>query len=360
MNLQFAPSETGIQPLTGTQFHTRRTLTLIATLLVVATNSALAVSCTTQGAMQPADRDALVAAAAPMAASLASQDLNVLQSLLLPAISGEWDGIRNVAQGAAPLFKGGNVHWRSIYMLDATELKAPADTEFFCTNADNTLTVTVNLRSLPPGRYGLMLGDSTSTPLAGQLGLILATDSAASNQWKLGGLFVREGALDGHDPVAYWTQARSLAAKKSASTSWAAWYSYDLARLLELPVDFISTPNLEKLNREQSLVGSNPAESLPLTIAGSTQAESASGTGKSWKITNLHVDTTLHTADLGITYEGAGLSEPVAAKAEAVAVMSGLLKLHPDLRENFHGLWAYAEKDGKRTYAIEVAMRDIP
>jgi len=310
--------------------------------------------------MQPADRDSVVAAAAPMAASLASQDLGVLQSSLLPSISGEWDGIRSVAQGAGPLFKGGAVHWRNIYLLDATELKAPADTEFFCTNADNTLTVTVNLRSLPPGRYGLLIGDSSSTPLAGQLGLILAADPATSSQWKLGGLFVREGALDGHDPVAFWSQARSLATKKSSPPSWAAWYSYDVARWLELPVDFISTPNLEKLNKEQSLAGTNPADSLPLTIAGSTQAESASGAGKSWKITNIRLDTTLHVADLGITYEGAGLTEPVAAKAEAVAVMSGLLKLHPDLRENFHGLWAYAQKDGKQTYAIEVAMHDIP
>jgi hypothetical protein len=72
------------------------------------------------------------------------------------------------------------------------------------------------------------------------------------------------------------------------------------------------------------------------------------------------VDTTLHFADLGLTYDGTGVTDPLAARAEAVSVMSGLLRLHPELRPAFHGLWAYAEKDGKRSYAIELAMHDIP
>ena len=324
--------------------------------LAVATASfcalpAQAVSCTTQGSMNAADRDALVAAASPLAAALTAQKLDVLQASLLPAVQGDWDAIRGVAQSAAPLFKGGDVHWRNVYLLDATDLKAPTDTLFYCTNADNSVTVTISLRSLPAGRYGLMIGDSTSSPYAGQLGLILGADSASA--WKLGGLFVREGALQGHDSVWYWTHARELATQK---VPWSAWYTYDAARWLELPLDNLGSPNLDKLNREQSLVGADPASTLPLTVT----ASPSGGTSTAWKITGLRFDASLHSADLALTYEGSGITEPVAARAEAVAVMSALLKLHPDLRDNFHGLWAYAEKDGRQSFAVEVAMHDIP
>jgi hypothetical protein len=312
-----------------------------------------AVNCTTEAAMAPTDRAALLATGSTLADAIAAQNFDLLQSSLLPAVSGDWDSIRGVAQSAPPLLKGGKLDWGDAYLLDATDLKTPSDTEFFCTNADNYTTETISLRSLPAGRYALLIGDYDGAPLAGQLALIVGVDATATGNWKLGGIFVREGALEGHDGVWYWRHARELAAKKA---DWSAWFSYDAARWLLVPVDFLSSPHLEKLNREQSLLSANPADSLPLTVSGTAAADA----GKSWKITALHLDTTLHTDDLALVYEGTGLTDPLAARAEAIAVMSGLLKLHPELRENFHGLWAYSEKDGRRSYAIEQAMHDIP
>jgi hypothetical protein len=318
--------------------------------LALAPLPVFSLSCTTSAQMAAADRDALIAAADPLAAAVAAQNFDLLQSSLVPAVIPDWDGIKSVAQNAKPVLQSGELHWRTAYLLDATELKGPSDAQFFCTNVDNSLTVTVNLRSLPPGRYGLMLGDYPGSPMAGQLALILGYDS----KWKLGGLYIREGALNGHDSVWYWTQARETV-KKNAANSWSAWFTYDTARWLAVPVDFLSSPNLEKLNREQGLLKS-PLDSLPMTV----NPTAAVDAGKSWRITALHIDTTLHTADLALTYDSTGLTDPVAARHEAVAVMSGLLHDHPELRESFHGLWAYAEKDGKQSYAIELAMHDIP
>jgi hypothetical protein len=314
------------------------------------TLTAYAANCTTQGSLQPAVRESLLAAGNTLAGAIAAQNFDLLQSSLLPAVAGDWDGIRSVAQAAKPLVQGGTLTWGDAYLLDASDLKAPADTQFFCTNADSSVTMTISLRSLPPGRYALLIGDYIGAPLAGQIALILGTtDAGPVGSWKLGGIFAREGALEGHDGIWYWTHARELAKKKD---SWSAWYSYDLARTLLLPVDFLSSPHLEKLNREQTQTSSNPGEGLPLTIPGDG--------GKSWKITALHVDTTLHHADLALAYEATGQSDPAAARAEAIAVMSSLLKAHPELRENFHGLWAYAEKDGRQSFAVEQAMHDMP
>jgi hypothetical protein len=319
-----------------------------------------AVSCTTQGSLQPADREALLTAGNVIAGDVSSQNFDALQASLLPSVSGDWDSIRGVAQGAAPLVKGGKLTWGDGYLLDATDLKTPSDTQFFCTNADSSVTMTISLRGLPGGKYALLIGDYEGAPMQGQIALILGTDPTAHNNWKLGGLFVREGAFNGHDGIWYWRRARELAAKKPANAAagqpgtqnWPAWFSYDAARWLLLPVDFLSSPHLEKLNHEQSQLAGNPQDTLPLFVTGAG--------AQSIKITSIHLDDTLHTDDLALTYEGTGITDPQAAKTEAVAVMSGLLKLHPDLRENFHGLWAYAEQDGHRSYAIELPMKDIP
>jgi hypothetical protein len=40
--------------------------------------------------------------------------------------------------------------------------------------------------------------------------------------------------------------------------------------------------------------------------------------------------------------------------------MSVLLKAHPELRGNFHGLWAFASHDGKVSPVIELPMAQIP
>ena len=312
---------------------------------------ARAVSCLTQGTIPGPERDLITAAATPLANAVAAQNLDVLQAALLPAAVGDWEGIRAAAQAAKAVTAGGTFAWRTSYLLDATDLKAAGDAQFFCTNTDSSVTVTVNLRSLPPGKYALVIGDYPGGPLAGQLGLLLGQDATQNNRWKLGAIFAREGALGGHDGVWYWVRGRNLARQKQA---WSAYFSYEAARSLLLPVDFVATPNLDKLNAEEQQL-KQPTEEMPLTVAGS-----GAFTGISWKVTGARLDLSLHEADLGVTFESTGVADAVAARQEAVAVMTGLLRAYPDLRENFHGLWAYAMRDGKQSFAIELAMKDIP
>jgi hypothetical protein len=205
------------------------------------------------------------------------------------------------------------------------------------------------MRALPPGRYALVLADAAGAPNAGQLAFILAWDGPA-NGWKLGGLTVRPGALDGHDGVWWWTHAREVV-KADPSQSWNAWFTYETARTLLLPVDFLSSPNLEKLANEQALIKNSPQDAFPLTLPDGPRI---------WKIDAVHLDPTLLHADLGVVYESTGVTDPAAQRTEAVAVLSALLKAQPGLRENFHGLWAYAVKDGKQTPVLELPMAQIP
>lgn len=317
-------------------------------LAFTAPAAALAATCTTQAALSPEDRNALVAAGVHLTTAVAQQDYSALQAQLLPAISGQWDGIRNEVEAGAPLLRGGQPQLENIYLLDASTQAAVADAQFFCSNQSGTLTVTITMRALPPGKYALLLANAPGSALGGQMGLVVMWDPTGSTPaWKLGGLSVRQGTIEGHDGVWFWTRARADAASGSP---WPAYYNYDLARYLLLPVDFVSSPNMEKLLREQSEVKSVPGP-FPLLLQ---------DVARTWKINSIRVDTSLHEADLGITFESLGIADPAASRTEAVAVLSAVLKAHPEFRESFHGLWAYAEHDGKVTPVIELPMAQIP
>jgi hypothetical protein len=309
-----------------------------------------ATSCTTQAELVAADRDALASAGGRLTAAVAQQDFAALQSALLPSVAPNWERIRSTAESAGPLLKGGKIQIRSLYLLDAGSLTAPADTQFFCSNANGSLTVTVTMRLLPPGRYALVLADASGAPLGGQLGVILAWQADGQNAgWKLGGLTARQGILDGHDGVWWWSHARDQA--KANFSPWSAWFSYKVARELLVPVDFLSSPNLEKLATEQSEIKGSPQNLFPYTVVDGP---------RTWKIDAVRLDLSLRQADLGVAYESNGITDPAAQRTEAVAVLTAILKAQPGLRNNFHGLWAYAVKDGKWTPIMELPMGQIP
>ncbi|MGP8173052.1 MAG: hypothetical protein ACLP7O_00730 [Terracidiphilus sp.] len=313
--------------------------------LLLAPLTSRGATCTTQGEMGSLDRDALAAVAGRMANAVVGQDFAALQADLLPQEASEWTSIRAAVEQSVPLVKGGQIQLRNVYLLDSSSLTAPADTQFFCSNASGSLTVTITMSALPPGRYAVVLADALGAPLAGQMGLILAWDGAAT-AWKLAGLTVRPGVFGGHDGVWYWVRGREMA----KVDPWTAWFSYDAARFLLLPVDFLTSPNLEKLHQEQSLIAP-PQNSFPLSIPDGD---------RTWKIEAVGLDPALHEADLGVVYESTGVTDPAALRTEATAVMSAFLKTQPGIRANFHGLWAYAEKDGKRTPVMELPMKEIP
>jgi hypothetical protein len=319
---------------------------LMALALLITPWTSRAASCTPEPELDSLDRDALSAIVTKLANAVMAQDESTLQAVLLPQEASQWEGIRATVEQGVPLLKGGHFELRNLYVLDATDQTAPMDTQFFCTNASSSLTVVLNMSALPPGRYAVVLADAVGAPLAGQIGQVLAWDGAAK-EWKLAGLTIRPGVFDGHDGVWYWVRGRALA----KADPWSAWYSYDAARYLLLPVDFLSSPNLEKLRQEQALIMPSPQSAFPLSLPDSD---------RTWKIEAVGFDPTLREADLGVVYESTGVTDPAALRTEATAVLSAFLKAQPGIRANFYGLWAYAEKDGKRTAVMELPMAQIP
>jgi hypothetical protein len=108
---------------------------------------------------------------------------------------------------------------------------------------------------------------------------------------------------------------------------------------------------LEKLGQEQAQLKSSPADAFPYSLPDGP---------RTWKIISIRVDPSLLQPDLGVTYESTGVTDPAAVRTEATAMLSALLKAQPGLRENFHGLWAYAVNNGKTTPVMELPMAQIP
>jgi hypothetical protein len=319
---------------------------LAAAALASAPGAAFCVSCTMQAELSPPDREAIAAAGTRIAIAIAGQDLTGLKASLLPAESSAWDSISATVQASQPLWQGAQFAVRDVFLLDASQQQAQGDTQFFCSNASGSLTVTVFMRSLPPGKYAVVLADAAGSPLAGQLGLILGWDQSSS-QWMLAGITLRPGAFDGHDGVWYWKRARDLA----SPDPWSAWYLYDTAHYLLLPVDFMSSPNLEKLQQEQTQITPDPSKAFPLSIPDGD---------RTWKIVGVSLDASLREPDLAVAYQSTGVTDPAALRTEATAVLSAFLKAQPGIRANFHGLWAYAVNGDKRNAVMELPMKQIP
>jgi hypothetical protein len=310
---------------------------------------AFAVNCTTESQTAPAVRGPLQQAAMTIAGHVQAGDTEAVKAQTISAVAAKFEGIASSITGIQTAVQHATLTVDDLYALNATDLKVAEDAEFFCSLPGSTLTVEINIPNLPPGQYALAVVHATGVRNPQALSMILANDQAGSGTWKLAGFFVRPMTMGGHDGVWYWRQARDYAAKKEL---WNAYFYYQTAQFLLDPVDFLSSPNLEKLEREaeQSRPDGLPgAEPMHLNAAGQTLG-----------VTNLHTGELSDELELVVEYQATPNQDPVAARAQVTAVMRALLALHPELRGAFHGLWVYANTaNNQRPFALELPMDQI-
>ena len=82
--------------------------------------------------------------------------------------------------------------------------------------------------------------------------------------------------------------------------------------------------------------------------------------GATYSVTGLRADTTLGSFDLRVDSKVPTVSDPVAARKDALGLMQALLQQHPGLRESFHGLWVFETTPNGQNFAVEQPMSAIP
>jgi hypothetical protein len=301
--------------------------------------------------MTEAQRSSLAASAKSLAALAQAGNTAALKTMTIPSVAERFDAIAAAVEAASPLIDRATLTVDSLYLLDSTDLKATEDeTQFFCGGAESH-EVVFTIPRIPPGSYALTVLHATGVDSPQSITFILARDSPQAAQWKLAGAFLHPLTSAGHDGVWYWSQAREFAKKKQ---NWNAYFYYQTAASLLAPVYFLSSPNLDKLLKEQAAVAPPglPTSTQPMQVAG--------GAGEAFEIQDMHTDSSLGGLDLVIEYAAKDVSDPVASRTRNVELMKAMLAQHPELREGFHGLWAYANAPNQQPFANELAMGQIP
>ena len=305
--------------------------------------------CTLQGQMTAAQRQQYEQAARTLIGEVQSGDMTGLQNDTLASVAADFSGIERSAQALQPLIQQAAITVNELVAFTAGQGQG---SQFFCTPPGSTMTVVLSFPSLPQGQYVLAIVHATGVAKPQQIALILA--QGPQGRWQLAGFFAKPLLLAGQDGIWYWRHARQYAQQHD---QWAAWFYYQIANSLVAPVNFLSSPNLQKLqNEEQQIQPTNLPGQQPATF---------SANGETFEITRLDTSTELGPLDFVIHYapdagEAAQLRDPTQARQQVVALMSGILAVHPGLRTAFHGLWVYADSNGATLFALELPMGQIP
>jgi VWFA-related protein len=293
-------------------------------------------------------RDALSSAARILVGEVQSGDVQALHTNTIPSVAADFSGIANSVDSLKPLIQQASITVGNLYELDASAGPAGASgTDFYC----GTPVVVLNFADLPQGIYGLVILHATGVAQPQQISLILS--ETADHRWLLGGFFSKPMMEVGHNGLWYWQTARKYAQSKM---NWDAWLYYRIAADHLDPVDFLSSPNLDKLRQEEDRVR---PDNLPVTTPLTLDAH-----GTAFQVTMIDTTAEFAALDLEIHYtpdagQAAQLRNPLTARKQVTDVMTALLTLHPELQSAFHGVWVQADQGSASLFSLELPMSEI-
>lgn len=172
----------------------------------------------------------------------------------------------------------------------------------------------------------------------------------AGKDWKIGGFYVKETQIAGHDAAWFADHARAF---KSKGQNRNAWLYFIEARDLAVPLPFMYTQLTDKLADESETV--KPSD---LPTGGSTVELSAGG--KTQRLTTLFPLAVGQDLDLVVKYQCADVSNSAQTFKDNTAVISALVGKFPEFRDAFDGVVARAvEPTTGRDYGSLLPMKDI-
>jgi hypothetical protein len=327
------------------------TVSFSLSTLIFFAGFAHAQTCFTASDMDEPTRAALVNTAKRYFDMAARGDSAALRQNSIPSVASDFSGIETVVKDHQANLSGLQATPRPPFLLKV-EGTAPLErAEFLCgvfgkvgQTADSAVFAIPNLQ---PGSYGIVILDVPASKQPYAVSFVLQQEG---KDWKVGGFYVKETQIAGHDGHWFADRARAFKAKGQNRN---AWLYYIEARDLLVPVPFMYTQITDKLADESETV--KPAD---LPVSGNT-VELPAG-GKTYRLTTLFPVAVKQDLDVVVKYQSADVSNTTQTFQDNTAVMKALVAKYPEFREAFDGVVARAvEPSTGRDYGSLLPMKDI-
>lgn len=276
-------------------------------------------------------------------------DSATLKQNAIPSLANDFTGVENALKDNQLDFAGAQASPRPPFLLKVEGQAPLARGEFLCgvfgSNGQTSTSAEFVIPNLSPGNYGVVIVDAKGGKEPRTVTFVLQQEGTA---WKLGGFYVRNPDIAGHDSQWFVDKARAFKAKGQMHN---AWFYYLAARDLLSPVNFMYTQATDKLYAEMDTV--KPAD-LPTNGGGDLTSS-----GRTYKITALFPLPQGKNFDLVVKYEWPDVSNYSKTFDENTAVMKALLAKYPEFRDAFDDIVARAVEPSGRDYGSMMAVKDI-
>jgi hypothetical protein len=311
---------------------------------------ATAQNCESSTDLDDATRAAITSAAQRDFDLASKGDTTALQQNSISSLAANFTAIETTVKDHQANLAGAQASVNSIFLLEADGTAPLPHAEFYCglfgKNGQTPGSAIFDLNNLPPGKYGIALLEATSPKGKTNFSLILQQEKT---DWKLGGLYVKDAQISGHDANWFETQARDCKAKGQMHN---AWLYYLEARSLAAPVPFMDTLALDKLYNE--FQNDKPAD-FP---ADGKTADLNAGTA-TYKLVAVYPEAVGDDLDVVVRYQVANASDSNQAYANNMGVIKALVAKYPELKSAFAAVVARAVDPSGRDYGTLLAMKEI-
>jgi hypothetical protein len=323
-----------------------RRLGFVSLAALAMTPGLLGQTCSSGADLDAATKTALDTAAKQFLDMSKNGDVAGLKANSIPAITGDFGSIEQAVVTNKPYLAEGQAAITGTYLLDASDAKAPLPrAEFYCGIYNSADRLAFFIPNLPPGRYAIVIQKvNGKDPIT--LTLILQNMGGG---WKLAGYYPRLDSVGGHDAQWYLTKARDF---KTRGQSHNAWFYYLTAWDLSAPVNFMSTPQLDKIADEMQSArpADMPSDSAPLSL---------SANGKVFKVTELAAVPVDNNLDLRVRYVNPDAGNSGVAFQDNMAVIKAIVAKYPEVRDAFNAVIARAVDSSGHEYGSVVLVKDM-
>ncbi len=319
-------------------------------LFLIATSGscAAAQTCDSGADLEAATKSAIENVAQRYFSMSVQGDVAGLKANAIPQVAANFASIEQAVVDNKKYFAEGAPTIAATYLLDASQSKGILQhTDFYCGIYNSPQRVGLSIPNLPAGRYAVVIQKLSGDKDPIMLTMILQDMGGGS--WKLAGYYPRITSIGGHDGQWFLNRARDFKAKNQLRN---AWFYYLTAWNLLAPVDFMSTPLLDKIAEEMEPVrpGDLPSRETPMNLSAS---------GKVFKVTELAPVPVGSDLSLRVRYETADASNSALAYQDNVAVIKAIVAKYPELRDAFDAVIARAIDRSGHDYGSLLAMKDV-